>query len=104
MKTKGKASVGWWIYFVRCRGGEVYTGVCTDVARRFAEHVSGGARAARFLRGRGPLSLLASYPVGDRSRALSLEARIKRLRRRDKLALIADWSDDALATLIGTGK
>ncbi len=77
----------WWLYFIRCRTGEVYTGICTDVARRFAEHAKGGARAARYLRGRGPLTLLGAHPVGDRSRALRAEARAKKLARHAKLAL-----------------
>ncbi|MEO0425719.1 MAG: GIY-YIG nuclease family protein, partial [Pseudomonadota bacterium] len=33
----------WFIYFVRCASGEIYTGVATDVARRFAEHEANGA-------------------------------------------------------------
>ena len=77
----------WWLYFIRCRAGEVYTGVSTDVPRRFAEHQSGGARAARYLRGRGPLTLLGAHAVGSRSRALRAEARAKKLARDTKLAL-----------------
>ena len=80
----------WFIYFVRCRDGEVYTGVATDVARRFAEHEAGGARAARFLRGRRPLTLLASAAVGSRSRALRLEARVKKLPRQRKLDIVSN--------------
>lgn len=77
----------WWLYFIRCRSGEVYTGVCTDVERRFAEHLSGGARAARFLRGRAPLTLLGAHRIGSRSRALRAESRAKKLSRPAKLAL-----------------
>ena len=80
----------WWIYLIRCRDGELYTGICTDVERRFAEHESGGPRAAKFLRGRAPLELAASSPVGSRSLALRLEAAVKRLDRAGKLALLGD--------------
>ncbi len=80
----------WFIYFVRCRDGALYTGIATDVDRRFAEHEAGGARAARFLRGRAPLTLLASAAVGTRSRALRLEARVKKLSRPRKLDMLSD--------------
>lgn len=88
----------WFVYFVRCRDGEIYTGIATDVARRFAEHEAGGARSARFLRGRGPLELVTSLPAGSRSSALKIEARLKKLPRRTKLALLAN--EHALALTV----
>lgn len=78
----------WHLYILRTASGSLYTGVTTDVQRRLSEHQSGGPRCARSLRGRGPLELVFSQPVGDRSRALSLEWRIKRWPRRHKDALI----------------
>lgn len=78
----------WFVYMIRCGDGSLYTGVSTDVARRFAEHASGGPKSARYLRGRGPLTLLHVMPARDRSHALSLEYRIKRLPRERKLELI----------------
>lgn len=79
----------WFVYMIRCGDGSLYTGVTTDVARRFAEHASGGPKAARYLRGRGPLQLVHTVEVAGRSQALSLECRIKRLRRDQKLRLIS---------------
>ncbi|MFL1406020.1 GIY-YIG nuclease family protein [Marinobacter sp. M1N3S26] len=78
----------WHLYILRTASGSLYTGVTTDVQRRLSEHQSGGPRCARSLRGRGPLELVFSHPVGDRSRALSLEWHIKRWPRRHKDALI----------------
>ena len=92
----------WSVYFVRCASSEIYIGIATDVERRFAEHDTGGARCARFLRGRGPLELMASLPVGSHSLALKIEARLKKLPRRRKLALLADAT--ALAATVGTLK
>ncbi len=77
----------WHLYLIRCADGSLYTGITTDVARRLEEHRSN--RGARRLRGRGPLELVYSRPVGDRSRALRLEHRVKRLTRAAKEALIA---------------
>lgn len=79
----------WHLYIVRCGDGSLYTGVTTDVQRRLAEHRAGTAgRGARFLRGRGPLTLAFSASVADRSAALRLERRVKRLPRAGKEALI----------------
>jgi putative endonuclease len=82
-----KSTPGWHIYIIRCGDGSLYTGIATDVRRRFAEHESG--LGARYLRGRGPLELVLSRPVGDRSEALRLEQRVKRLPKRLKELVVA---------------
>ncbi|MEO0425583.1 MAG: GIY-YIG nuclease family protein [Pseudomonadota bacterium] len=98
------ADNAWFIYFVRCASGEIYTGVATDVARRFAEHEANGARTARYLRGRGPLTLVAHAPVGSRSQALRLEWQVKRLPRARKLAMLAsDASLERALAALGAG-
>ena len=76
----------WHLYLIRCRDGSLYTGIATDVARRFSDHAAG--RGAKYLRGRGPLELVMQIEVGDRSRALRLENRIKRLPRSMKERLL----------------
>ena len=53
-----------------------------------AEHASGGPRAAKYLRGRGPLELAFSAPVGGKSAALAVERWIKRLPRGRKELLL----------------
>lgn len=78
----------WHLYIVRTASGTLYTGVTTDVGRRFSEHQASGPRCARSLRGKGPLELVFSQQVGDRSRALSLEWQVKRWPRRHKDELI----------------
>lgn len=74
---------------IRCRNGSLYTGISTDVARRFREHEGGGRLAARFLRGKGPLALVFQMPAGDRSEATKLERRVKALSREVKEGLIS---------------
>lgn len=76
----------WYLYLVRCNDGSLYTGISTDVQRRFAAHEAN--RGARRLRGRGPLKLVYSHPMGDRGAALQMEHRVKRLSRADKEQLI----------------
>lgn len=77
----------WYLYLVRCANGNLYTGISTDVARRFAEHANN--RGAKSLKGKGPLELVFSQAVGDHSTALRLEYRIKKFSKPEKEALIA---------------
>ena len=79
---------GWSLYLVRTAAGHLYTGITTDVARRFAEHQNGSPKGARSLRGKGPLTLAFEEQVGDRSRASRLEWQVKRWNRARKEALV----------------
>lgn len=72
---------------LRTAGGLLYTGISTDPERRLREHES-GARGARSLRGKGPLTLVWRCAMPDRSSASIAEARIKRWPRSRKLDLI----------------
>lgn len=75
------------VYIVSCGDGSYYTGIATNVERRIAEHES-SPRGAKYLRGRGPLSVVFSETVGDRSNASRLEFHVKQLDRAGKEALI----------------
>ncbi|AMX04088.1 hypothetical protein A3224_05915 [Microbulbifer thermotolerans] len=79
----------WFVYLIRTRNGALYTGITKDVERRFSEHQSGGPRAAKALRGRGPLKLEFYCAVADKSEALKLEMQIKKWPKKKKEALIA---------------
>jgi len=78
----------WHVYLIRCGDGTLYTGVATDVSRRLEQHRRGEGKGAKYLRGRGPLQLVLERTVGPRGVALSVESRIKRLRRSRKEELI----------------
>jgi putative endonuclease len=75
-----------YVYLLRCADDSLYCGWTTDVERRLAAHLAG--KASRYTRRRLPVELAAVIPVADRSAALREEARIKRLPRAAKLALI----------------
>lgn len=78
----------WYLYLIRCANGHLYTGITTDVARRFNEHQSSSPKAAKYLRGKGPLTLMYQETVGSRGDALRREIAVKKLSRAQKLALI----------------
>lgn len=87
--TSGRfRQVKWSVYILRCSDNSLYTGVATDVQRRFAEHQLQGPKSAKYTRGRGPLELVYSCAVGTRSEAMSEEYRIKQLKKVDKEKLI----------------
>ena len=78
----------WYLYLIRCANGHLYTGITTDVARRFSEHQLGGIKSAKYLRGKGPLTLMYQETVGSRGDALRREIAVKKLSRAQKLRLI----------------
>ena len=89
----------WSIYLIRARDNSLYTGITTDVSRRFAEHQGLNSkgesldspslyRGAKALRGKGPLALVYQKLVGNRSEATQLEYRVKQLPKSEKEALI----------------
>ena len=80
-------AANWFVYMVRTARGALYTGITTDVARRFQEHQAGAPKGARSLRGKGPLELVFSSAAGDRSRASKLEWQIQQWSRPRKEAL-----------------
>jgi putative endonuclease len=67
----------WYVYLIECRDGSLYTGIATDVDRRYGEHVSG--KGARYTRAHPPLRLLARFEFPDRSSASRVEYAIKQL-------------------------
>jgi putative endonuclease len=78
----------WSLYMIKTRMNTLYTGISTDVDRRFKEHSGASKRAARYLKGKGPLELVWHEAVGTKSEALVLEYRVKKLNKRQKLSLI----------------
>ncbi|MFT5521684.1 MAG: putative endonuclease [Enterobacterales bacterium] len=78
----------WWLYLIRCKNKTLYTGITTDVKRRLSEHQAGSAKSAKYLRGKGPLELVFSTKIGNRSEASIAEWRVKKLSRADKEQLI----------------
>ncbi len=78
----------WHLYLIRCHDGNLYTGITTNVARRFAEHQGNGDTGAKYLRGREPLMLVFQKKLGSRSLALGVESKVKKLSKARKEELI----------------
>lgn len=80
------SSPPWSVYLIRCRDGSLYTGITLNVGRRLAQHHAG--KGAKYLRGRGPLTLVLQRTIGEKGAALRLERAIKSLSRREKEAML----------------
>jgi putative endonuclease len=85
---KAMSESRWSVYVIRCGDGSLYTGIATDVNRRFGEHVSQGPKAAKYLRGRLPLEIVYRREIGSRSEAGKEELRIKRMGVKGKTGLV----------------
>jgi putative endonuclease len=79
----------WWVYMIRTNDGQLYTGITTDIQRRWREH-SSGKGGARYFRARKPESLCLSEQYPDRSSASKREAEIKKMPKIVKEALVAN--------------
>ena len=78
----------WTVYIIRCDDNTLYTGVTTELERRFQEHLD-QPRGAKYFNGRDPMEVVYSEPGHTRSSACKREAAIKKLSRDEKLCLIA---------------
>src|SRR5437588_8332841 len=76
-----------WVYLLRCTDDSLYTGWTVDLERRLAHHRAG--TASRYTASRLPVELAHAIPMPDRNTARREEARVKRLSRADKLALLS---------------
>ena len=77
----------WYVYLLRCADDTLYAGRTNDPPRRLQQHNAG--QGAKYTRSRRPVSLVYLEQAGDHGQALRREAALKRLTRKEKLALIA---------------
>ena len=73
-------------YIVECRDGTYYTGYTPDLENRLKAHNSG--KGAKYTRSRRPVKLVWFRGYKDFKKAVSEEARIKRLERAQKEELV----------------
>lgn len=79
----------WFLYLLECTDSSIYTGITTDVEKRYAAHVSG--KGARYTRSHPPQRLLAVFEFEDRSSASKGECELKRLTASQKRALCLQY-------------
>ena len=74
----------YYVYLLRCADESLYAGITTDVERRFAEHLSGDIKGAKYTKAHTPKELAAVWKAENRSVASKLEWRLKHLTKVQK--------------------
>ncbi len=82
-----KKTSNWVVYIIQADDGTFYTGISTDVERRFQEH-SSKSGGAKYFNGRTPLAIVYREDGHSRSSASKREIEIKKLSRAQKQTLI----------------
>lgn len=90
--------MNWQVYIVLCSDNTLYTGITTDLQRRFSQHVSG--RGAKYFRGRKPVKVVYQENGHTRSTASKRELEIKTLARIDKRLLISSEKNEITSQLL----
>lgn len=85
---KRESPQGWYVYLIRTRTNTLYCGITNDLERRFEQHQAG--KGAKYLRGKGPLTLEWTQVVTDKSAALKEEIRIKKLTKIQKEVMVRE--------------
>lgn len=83
-----KQTDNWSLYIIEASDASYYTGITTDIERRFDEHRQ-GQKGAKYFNGRNPLGVVYREDGHSRSSASRREAEIKKLSRSEKQSLIA---------------
>jgi len=71
---------------------KMYTGWTNDITHRLKMHNEG--KGAKYTRGRGPVELVYLEEFETKQEAMSREAKIKRLTRKEKLLLIETYQQE----------
>lgn len=79
----------YYIYMLRCESDLLYTGITTDVERRFKEHKDGN-KGAKYTKAHKPLGVEAVWETESKIAAAKLEYKIKQLSKAEKEDLIAN--------------
>jgi putative endonuclease len=77
----------WVVYIIRNERGHYYTGITTDLERRFREH-AGRKTGAKFFRSGAPVEVVWQRSFPNRSEATKFECYVKGLTRARKERLI----------------
>jgi len=79
--------MNWFVYMIEASDKSYYTGITTDVERRFDEHCS-STLGAKYFNGRSPIKVIYQEAEHSRSSASKREYAIKKLSRRQKELLV----------------
>lgn len=79
----------WHVYIIQSTDNSYYTGITTDLKRRFQQHASG--HGAKYFNGRVPVKFVYAEGGHTRSSASKREASIKKLTKKEKAKLAKSY-------------
>lgn len=82
----------WLVYMIQTQSGKLYTGITTDLERRFRQHSGEIKGGARFFHLDPAANIVFQEDSENRSEATRREMKIKKLTRPQKLLLIEGYS------------
>ncbi|MCQ2451718.1 MAG: GIY-YIG nuclease family protein [Oscillospiraceae bacterium] len=77
----------YYVYILACEGGSFYSGITTDVRRRFRQHKGERKGGARYTKSHPPLGIAALWSAPDRASASRLEYYLHHTAREEKQKL-----------------
>lgn len=80
----------YYVYILRCQDHSLYTGMTTDVGRRYQEHLGKGKKVAKYTRTHGVMKIEAVWECESRSLASKLEYHLKKMTKKQKEMLIQE--------------
>ncbi|WP_245662942.1 GIY-YIG nuclease family protein [Endozoicomonas arenosclerae] len=87
--------MNWFVYIILASNNSLYTGISTNVERRWKEHSGEKKGGARFFNGKKPMALMYVEEGHTRSTAGKREAAIKKMTRPQKEALLKEMQNRA---------
>lgn len=76
----------WLVYILKCSDGSLYCGITNDITKRIKAHNDG--KGSRYTRSRRPVEFVAASPKMNKSDALKLEYRIKKVPVHQKISML----------------
>lgn len=77
--------MAYFVYILKCKKGELYTGYTNNITRRLSEHERG--TASKYTRCRLPITLSYLEKLDNKSKAMKREMQIKKFTRFKKIQL-----------------
>jgi len=76
----------WYVYLLLCSDNSLYTGITTDVNKRFLDHKNG--KGGAYTRSHPPVKIVYSEKLKDKSSALKRELQIKSWSKQKKIEVL----------------
>lgn len=78
----------YYTYMIRCKDNSIYTGITTDLNRRFEEHLNKTTKCAKYTLKHDVEKIECAWESENRVLASKLEFHIKKLTKKEKESLI----------------